>query len=118
MYTRDAEGRVIKESYSDGSSTEYDYNAAGLLTLQKEVTKTGATRRQTAYAYDDAGNLTSENRSGVDIDKRDELVRYYYDKANQLIKTNVEGTVTEYSYDVSGNLLSDGESTYTYDIQR
>lgn len=33
-YTRDAEGRTIKEGHSDGSTTEYDYNAAGLLTLQ------------------------------------------------------------------------------------
>ena len=48
-YTRDAEGRTIKEGHSDGSTTEYDYNAAGLLTLQKEVTKSNSTRRQTAY---------------------------------------------------------------------
>ena len=116
-YTRDAEGRTIKEGHSDGSTTEYDYNAAGLLTLQKEVTKSNSTRRQTAYTYDDAGNIVSENRSGVDIDKKDELVRYYYDKANQLIRTNVEGKNTKYSYDLAGNLLSDGTNTYTYDLQ-
>ena len=116
-YTRDAEGRTIKEGHSDGSTTEYDYNAAGLLTLQKEVTKNNSTRRQTAYTYDDAGNIVSENRSGVDIDKKDELVRYYYDKANQLIRTNVEGKNTKYSYDLAGNLLSDGTNTYTYDLQ-
>ena len=116
-YTRDVEGRTIKEGHSDGSTTEYDYNAAGLLTLQKEVTKSNSTRRQTAYTYDDAGNIVSENRSGVDIDKKDELVRYYYDKANQLIRTNVEGKNTKYSYDLAGNLLSDGTNTYTYDLQ-
>ena len=116
-YTRDAEGRTIKEGHSDGSTTEYDYNAAGLLTLQKEVTKSNSTRRQTAYTYDDAGNIVSENRSGVDIDKKDELVRYYYDKANQLIRTNIEGKNTKYSYDLAGNLLSDGTNTYTYDLQ-
>ena len=116
-YTRDAEGRTIKEGHSDGSTTEYDYNAAGLLTLQKEVTKSNSTRRQTAYTYDDAGNIVSENRSGVDIGKKDELVRYYYDKANQLIRTNVEGKNTKYSYDLAGNLLSDGTNTYTYDLQ-
>lgn len=116
-YTRDAEGRTIKEGHSDGSTTEYDYNAAGLLTLQKEVTKSNSTRRQTAYTYDDAGNIVSENRSGVDIGKKDELVRYYYDKANQLIRTNIEGKNTKYSYDLAGNLLSDGTNTYTYDLQ-
>ena len=117
LYTRDAEGRITKESYSDGSTTEYTYNAAGLLTLQKEVTKDNETLRQIVYAYDDAGNLTSENRSGVGIERKDELVRYYYDKADQLVKTNVEGVTTSYTYDKAGNLLSDGESTYTYDIQ-
>ena len=44
-------------------------------------------------------------------------MRYYYDKANQLIRTNVEGKNTKYSYDLAGNLLSDGTNTYTYDLQ-
>ena len=117
LYTRDAEGRITKESYTDGSTTEYTYNAAGLLTLQKEVTKDNETLRQIAYTYDDAGNLTSENRSGVGIERKDELVRYYYDKADQLVKTNIEGVTKEYAYDKAGNLTSDGESAYTYDLQ-
>ena len=113
----ECEERVIKEAHSDGSSTEYDYNAEGLLTLQKEVTKKNRTLRQTAYTYDDAGNLTSENRSGVDIDRKDEVVRYTYDKADRLIKDKTEGKTTAYRYDLAGNLLSDGEYTYTYDLQ-
>ncbi len=51
------------------------------------------------------------------IERKDELVRYYYDKADQLVKTNFEGEVKTYTYDKAGNLLSDGESTYTYDLQ-
>ena len=116
-YTRDAEGRVTKEDHTDGSTTEYDYNAAGLLTMQKEVTAGNRTRRQITYAYDDAGRLTSENRSGVDVGKRDELARYYYDKAGRLVKTTLEGKTTSYAYDLAGNIISDGESTYTYDLQ-
>ena len=108
---------MTKETYSDGSSTEYDYNAAGQLTLQKEVDAGNATRRQIAYTYDDAGNLTSENRSGVGIARQDELARYYYDAAGQLVKTTLEGETTDYAYDLAGNLLSDGENTYTYDVQ-
>jgi len=117
LYTRDAEGRVTKETYTDGSTTEYAYNAAGLLTLQKEVTRDNETLRQIAYTYDDAGNLTSENRSGVGIERKDELVRYYYDKADQLVKTNIEGVTTSYTYDKAGNLLSDGTTNYTYSAQ-
>ena len=107
----------LTESHSDGSTTEYDYNAAGLLTMQKEVTAGNCTRRQITYAYDDAGRLTSENRSGVDVDKQDELARYYYDGANQLVKTTIEGVTTNYTYDLAGNLISDGTPTYTYDLQ-
>ena len=107
----------LTESHPDGSTMEYDYNAAGLLTMQKEVMAENRTRRQITYGYDDAGNLTSENRSGVDIDKKDELVRYYYDGANQLVKTMIEGVTTNYTYDLSGNLISDGTHTYTYDLQ-
>ncbi len=87
------------------------------MTLRKEVTAENSTRRQIAYTYDDAGNVTSKNRSGVDIDKRDELFRYYYDDANQLIRTTLEGKTTKYAYDLAGNMLSDGTYTYAYDLQ-
>jgi RHS repeat-associated protein len=116
VYTRDAEGRVTKETHPDGSTTEYDYNAAGQLTQQKEI-KNNSTLRETLYGYDDAGNLTNEQRRGIDVDKRDESVRYYYDKDNQLTRTVIEGVTTNYTYDLAGNLTSDGEYTYTYDAQ-
>lgn len=116
-YTRDAEGKVTKAAYSDGSTTEYDYNAAGLMIQQKEVDKSNATRREIIYGYDDEGNLKSEQRTGVDVTKKDESVRYYYDKANKLTSTVIEGVTTTNTYDVSGNLTSDGKNTYTYDKQ-
>jgi RHS repeat-associated protein len=84
---------------------------------QKEVTAANATLRKITYAYDDAGNLTMEQRSGVDVDRKDENVRYYYDGANQLVRTVIEGQTRSYTYDLAGNLLSDGESIYTYDAQ-
>jgi len=61
------------------------------------------------YGYDDGGNLRSEQRRGVGFDKRDEGVRYYYDKADRLTGTVIEGVTTNYSYDKAGNMLSDGE---------
>ncbi len=116
-YSYDAEGRKKKESHPDGSTTEYDYNNAGQMAQQKEVSKDNSTIREILYGYDDAGNLKSEQRTGVDVDRRDESVRYYYDKDNQLIKTMIEGKTTIYEYDLAGNLLSDGEYTYTYNNQ-
>ena len=44
-------------------------------------------------------------------------VRYYNDRANQLMSTTIEGVTRNYSYDLAGNLLSDGESSYTYNLQ-
>lgn len=116
-YTRDSEGRVTKAAYPDGSTTEYAYNSAGRLIQQKEMSADNVTNRQISYTYDDAGNLTSENRSGIDIDRHDETVRYYYDHANRLIRTVSEGVAVNYAYDKAGNILSDGEYTYTYDRQ-
>lgn len=50
------------------------------MAQQKEVSKDNSTIREILYGYDDAGNLKSEQRTGVDVDRRDESVRYYYDK--------------------------------------
>ena len=117
VYTRDAEGRITKEAHPDGSTTEYAYNAAGLLTQQKEVDKNNSTRREVIYGYDDEGNLRSELRSGIDTGNRDESVRYYYDRANRLIRTVIEGAAENYTYDRAGNMLTKGPETYSYDLQ-
>ena len=117
VYIRDVEGRVTKEVYPDGSTTEYDYNAAGLLTLQKEVMADGSSRRVINYDYDDNGNLIFERRSGVGISKQYENVDYTYDAAGQLMKVTTGSKVKTYEYDLAGNLLSDGDYTYTYDLQ-
>lgn len=116
-YTKDAEGRIIKRKNADLSSTEYDYNAGGQLVQQKEVTGDGITEREIIYGYDDKGNLKSEHRTGVDIDKKDESVRYYYDGDDRLIKTICEGKIDIFEYDKAGNLKKDGKYTYTYDMQ-
>ena len=123
VYTYDYNGQVIKEKFSDGSTTEYDYNAAGLETQQKEVKPDNSTRRQILYKYDDQGNLTSEVRTGVDMDKIDQNVYYTYDAANRLTSAMTENvasgarTTANYTYDQAGNMLSDGTNTYTYDLQ-
>ncbi len=74
--------------------TAASYPSAGL----------GQPAQSYAYAYDAAGNRTSQTINGV-------VTTYQYDAANRL--TNVNGVA--YSYDNNGNLLSDGVRTYTYD---
>ena len=53
----------------------------------------------------------------MDIDKKDESVRYYYDRDDRLIKTICEGKIDIFEYDKAGNLKKDGKYTYTYDMQ-
>lgn len=117
VYAYDAEGRIVKDTHSDGSTTEYAYNNNGQIIQQTEVSRDNSTVRETLYGYDDVGNLKSEQRSGVDVDKKDEDVRYYYDKDNQLIKTVQNGETTNYQYDAAGNMISDGKYAYTYNDQ-
>jgi len=117
VYDRDYEGRVVAENHSDGSVTRYDYDAAGNLDTQWEVVGVNDNRRTIDYVYDAAGNLRNELRTGIDTSLRDDFLRYYYDKANQLVGVEISGVRSDYSYDKAGNLLNDGENSYTYDLQ-
>jgi RHS repeat-associated protein len=117
VYTYDFEQRLIKSTYTGGSTTEYDYNKAGCLVEQKEVTPGNVTLRSLTYSYDDAGNLMTENRTGVKYDRRSEMIAYSYDRANKLVSEKIDGVTRANTYDKAGNLLNDGEYTYTYDRQ-
>ncbi|MEG0442025.1 MAG: hypothetical protein RR544_06975, partial [Oscillospiraceae bacterium] len=120
-YTYNWNGLLTEERHSDGSRTTYAYNRASLIDLQRETTAGNKTLREIIYGHDDAGNLTSERRTGVNFDKRTETVDYTYDKASRLTKTvtmSEKGvTSVQYAYDKAGNLLDDGKYTYTYDLQ-
>ena len=66
------------------------------------------------YAYDNAGNITSEKRSS-------KYTTYQYDALGQLIRVNDQndttigttGTTWTYSYDKGGNILSKSRYAYT-----
>jgi RHS repeat-associated protein len=117
IYTYDFEQRLIKATYTDGSTTEYDYNKSGRLVEQKEVTPGNSTLRSLTYSYDDAGNLMTENRTGVKYDRRSEMIAYAYDRADKLVSEKIDGVTKTNTYDKAGNLVSDGTYTYTYDRQ-
>ena len=53
----------------------------------------------------------------MDITLNDDMVWYYYDRADQLIETKQDGVSVNYTYDKAGNLLTDGRNTYTYNLQ-
>ena len=109
---------MTKEVHSDGSTTEYDYNSLGQLRMMKEVTAGNSTVREIVYRYDDGGNLNLETRTGIDVTRQEDIVRYTYDKTNQLVGVEFVGYFKDtYTYDKAGNLLNDGEDSYTYDLE-
>ena len=112
LYTRDDQGRITRENFLDGSTTEYGYNNEGQLVSRIETTPSHSNRREISYTYYENGNLRSEMRTGVDITLDDMVIWYYYDRADQLIETKQNGVSVNYTYDKAGNLLTDGRNTY------
>ncbi|MCC3279648.1 hypothetical protein LJ754_10855 [Arthrobacter sp. zg-Y40] len=91
-YTYDTLGRILTQSFSDGTGKiTYTYNADGRTT--KRVDGSGTT----TYAYDRLGRLTSRANSagGGTID-------YGYDKASNLVATTDSRGTTKYEFDDAG----------------
>jgi YD repeat-containing protein len=109
----DAEGRLTRQTNTDGKSKAFEYNKLGQIT--KGTDEIG---NSTDYAYDYTGKKLSETsyRSGVAV-----TLRYAYDTyGNNVSLTDEKGRVTHYEYDALGRLAKrtypDGSTTsYEYD---
>jgi RHS repeat-associated protein len=62
------------------------------------------------YAYDPAGNRTTENMSG-------ELRGAAHSAANQLVSLDTGGGTWQFSYDANGNLISSGTRSFDWDAR-
>lgn len=124
-------------SYSVVFDTSYCYNTAGTAPTCSTATGTDTDKLQwernnltgqlTAYAYDNAGRLTTATQSGGTSPT---TWTYTYDaRGNRTTATTTGGTSTSqtltfnaanqitstgYTYDGAGNLTSDPNGTYTY----
>ena len=131
-YAYDGNGRLLKTTYPDNSTSQTAYN-----TLGQQVTITDALGRQTSYQYDPDGhvlqttypNSTTEqsiydkngNRTRF-IDRTSVLTTYTYDALNRLTQTQdiSTRTLSTTSYDGIGQVLTstdaNGNATqYAYD---
>lgn len=90
--TYDTAGRVLSQSFSDGTPTvSYMYDADGRTT--KRVDGSGTT----TYGYDKLGRLTTrDNTAGGGT------ISYGYDKASNLISTTDSRGTTKYEFDPAG----------------
>lgn len=91
-YTYDRMGRVLKESYSDGTpAVSYTYDADGHQV--KRVDGSGTT----TMGFDGLGRLTKRGHSAAG-----EEVTYGYDKASNLTSVTDKRGRTSYDFDASG----------------
>lgn len=65
------------------------------------------------FAYDEVGNRTEQERSGV---SNPGLTSYTYDADDRLLTATSSGVMTNYSYDPNGNMTSAGGDAMTYDL--
>jgi RHS repeat-associated protein len=128
-YTYDTNNQVISKRFSDGTTTDLTYAAAGQPQTvvdargtttyaydarNRLISRTDPDGRTVGYAYDLGGNETS-------IIIPSGTTSYGYDALNRL--TNVidsKGGVTRYTYDADGNLVrtdlpNDTAETRSYD---
>lgn len=124
-YEYDYQGRVIKETDSNGNSTTYEYAYDGQVTKQ-----TNAKGDSVSTVYDLAGQAVSVtdangNTTNTTYDKLGRSIKVdtpfddtvsgetktYYDKNSNIVKTAVKRSANvyqteEYKYDNMGNLLA------------
>ena len=114
VYTYDAMNRLISVKGADGKKTTYTYDLNG-----QRISTNGA-REDTAYTYDEVGNLISQVTTG----KYDVSLNYTYDLSGRMISEsrteNGAAVESSYIYDAIGQLTeftrSDGiAESYTYD---
>jgi RHS repeat-associated protein len=94
-YTYDAMGRKTGEWQSDGTLVAYAYDDAGQLTSE---IRTGTNLFTASYTYDNAGNRLTKTVNGT-------MEAYAYDAGNKLLSiTGANPRI--YGYDNAGNLTS------------
>ncbi|MBC6314039.1 DUF6531 domain-containing protein [Listeria grandensis] len=110
-YTYDILGNLLSTILPNGSVTSYSYDANNQIEQLKTVSKNGTIMSNIEYAYDERGNISSENAT---IDGINTLKTYAYDEEEQLLSsTHVSGSTTKeysYLYDQVGNKLAATET--------
>ena len=111
-YTYDNNGRKLTETDAASNVVTHGYDDAGQLTSD---VRTGTGAYSIGYTYDNAGNRATKVVSGGSTQT------YAYDNANKLQTVSVGGTtVKSYTYDNAGNttsVTSTGTSTLTWDAE-
>ena len=145
-FAYDRRGRLSRQTV-DGIPVDYDWTRGGRLaakwfggrrepvaSVAYEYSRDGRVAARTAngvrqeYAYDARGRLLSVREGGEEVERyaydragnvlwktvRGRTTEYAYDGANQLVSSVCGGVRTEYAYDAAGRLVREGNRTYRY----
>ncbi|MBX3423651.1 MAG: VCBS repeat-containing protein [Pirellulaceae bacterium] len=97
-YVYSSATRIQSVRYKNGSETQFTYDAAGQLVVEKYLTA-GVPTRTIEHTYDRRGNRIREQ------DSVNGTTMFSYDSANRLIEESMAGQLTRYSYDQAGRLV-------------
>lgn len=128
-WARDGAGRLSRQTFHNGSYTDYGYDSFGRNNSIIHKKSNGTVISQEGYQYDPVGNMTTKTVDGVSTiysyDAADQLITetqgsnntlYAYDGNGNRTSKTVNGVVENYAYDDGDKLLSAGVKSYTYDL--
>ncbi len=94
-YQYDVADRLVQRTAPDGSALHYEHDAAGRITRITAQKADGETDGITALDYDVAGRLTKAASP-------DAVVEYAYNRAGQVTSETVNGEAVQSGYDAGG----------------
>jgi RHS repeat-associated protein len=132
-YDYDVNGRLVKTTKPDGSVQSMEYDAAGQLLQQKDIDKNGTVINQYDFAYDKAGNVTTEQsgteptgsavqNTSMTYGSDNRLATYNgqnaaYDADGNMTTGPLAGAMANFVYDSRNRLVSVGNTSYEYDAE-
>ncbi|MBN1488409.1 MAG: RHS repeat protein [Phycisphaerae bacterium] len=114
-YTYDAAGRRIAETYADGTSPRFVYDAVGnLVSREDHMGDGGSPGNIITYTYDDLNRLVRREYANGEIDV------FTYDKGRRLLSADNAHSHVGFTYDCAGRIATttqtDLPQTYSYTI--
>jgi RHS repeat-associated protein len=127
-YSFDRAGFLTGQSMANGTSTTYQYDAAGEILQVVNKAPGGAVNSSFAYTYNPNGLVSGVTSGGVttsytyDADGRllsaaspGQQVQYVYDPAGNRVSSSINGVVTSYTVNNRNEYTAIGAASYTYD---
>jgi RHS repeat-associated protein len=113
--TWDPMSRRDSSTRGNGTSTNYDYDAASRLTLLTHVFTNTAKNFTRTFTHNAAGQIRTRATTGTTYDYQAPLANKTYvpDGLNRYASV----ASTSFTYDANGNLTSDGTRTFLYDVE-